>query len=462
MAKEIPIMSKTAPEVSVIAREDGTATVTIDGAELELKADSLNAVTRTAVAHIAAAVAQPLSTAVTVLATDPRTGTNKISIDPEGNVDVVAAISQANLTGRPSKVEPVPATTNARLVSGTDSSTPATPNTDEKLRVTSASLSAVTEAPTRRETRQLTARDFAESRPQAAPAPALEGWRGQLNRATGGKLRVAPSKVELLRRSRQASVQRGLPGHKTAAIINLKGGIGKTTTTMLIASVIGRVRGGTILAWDANEYKGTMGIRAQAASHDHTAHDLLKVIDSFTNQSSSADLVNFVRPQGESKFDVLASQSLAGNSAVIDGEDFRKMHAALRRFYRLILVDTGNNPGSGTWQTAVETADVLILPTIVKEDSARTLAAVADTLIEQGHGDKLNNAVTIMGRSSLTSYPELEQRIIDHMGQLTRAVVSVPFDAALDRGDTIDFDKLTPESQEAWLEATAAVMDGLN
>ncbi|GAA3663497.1 MinD/ParA family ATP-binding protein [Microbacterium marinilacus] len=313
---------------------------------------------------------------------------------------------------------------------------------------------------TRREARLLTARDFAETARPVGPAPATEGLRGGMNRLG---FRLAPGKQEQAKRDRRETVQRAFAGRKTIAVIGEKGGVGKTTTTYLLGATLGRVRGGSVLAWDNNEFKGTLGIRSlPSPDHDHTAIDLLDHVQSVgTGQLSSPDLIDFVRAQGENKFDVLASQSLDGDSDVIDEEAFGLLHETLSRSYRVIIVDTGNNSKAGTWQSAVAAADVLVLTTIVKEDSARTLASMADTLIAHGHEEKLRNAVTVMSHPSPTSYPDLERRLTNHMGQLTRQVVSVPFDAALDRGDVIDYEALSSDSREAWLEVTAAVAEGL-
>ncbi len=123
--------------------------------------------------------------------------------------------------------------------------------------------------------------------------------------------------------------------------------------------------------------------------------------------------------------------------------------------------DTGNNSEASTWRAAVESADQLVLTTSVKEDASAKIASLADKLDNEGFADKLANAVTLVHHTSTRGYPELEQRIVEHMGARTRALVTLPFEAALDEGGTIEWDKLSDQSHEAWLAATAAVIDGL-
>lgn len=450
------------PSVTINAQEDGTAVITVNGTDTVLHQRDLASATKAAVDHVAAVVATPAGKPIRALAIDPSTGQNLIEIAPNGRVSILPlevvdeAPAPVEVTPEP---EDVPAPVEEAPVVVEE-----VPVVVDEAPVPSAAAQSDEETesvPVTRRERRLTARDFAATMPEAPAAPAAEGWRGSLNRASGGALRLAPGTLELNHRQRRASIQRGIAGHKTILVLNEKGGVGKTTVTWCLGATLGRVRGGTVLAWDNNEYKGTLGIRSQPAAHDHTARDLLNYVGNFTDTRHTGELVNFVRPQGENKFDVLASQSLDGDSDVIDAAAFRELHASLSPFYRLIVVDSGNNSRAETWQAAVEAADVLVLATIVKEDSSRTLASLADTLIAQGHEDKLANAVTVMGHTSPTNYPDLEKRLEEHMGQLTRSVVSIPYDAALDRGDVIDYDALTLASREAWLTAAAAVMDGL-
>lgn len=305
-----------------------------------------------------------------------------------------------------------------------------------------------------------TARAFAtrtQSRRDAL-RPACTGWRGTLNNIIG--LRLAPGSREQRTRALDAKVQKGLPGHRTAVVVNIKGGASKTTATYLLAATLGRVRGGMVLAWDNNENAGNLGDRAIPAEHSQTALDLLEHIETFTTPEHADKLAGYVRPQGQNKFHVLASQNEAGTTEVINATAFRTMHAALRQFYQLAIVDTGNASTAPTWQAAVDIADVLVIAISNKEDAARRAFTTIDALRSEGYGEKLANGVAIITQPRTASAKRLAE-IQQSLSGLVRAVVVVPFDATLDDGGEIIWESLSPRARDAYLEATAAVVEGM-
>ncbi|MEY2848419.1 MAG: hypothetical protein RI885_1084, partial [Actinomycetota bacterium] len=305
--------------------------------------------------------------------------------------------------------------------------------------------------------------DFRATRPTVDAGPAALGWRGALRRATAGLITLGPGPAEVRQRTAIQSVTRPLSGPKTICVVNPKGGAHKTTAAMLIAATFGTHRGGYTLAWDNNETRGTLGWRAQQSSHTKTAVDLLADLDRFSDIRSSTvgDLDEYVRAQAGAQFDVLASDEDAAASSMIDGEAFTRLHQTLQRFYRIIVVDTGNNMRASNWEAAVAAADQLVIVSAMREDTAAGAAWMVEGLSGRGHEAKLQSAVTVLSAPDKKVDPRLRGRLHDHFGSLTRAVVEVPYDRSLVSGSGIDMTRLAPATREAWLEVGATIAKGL-
>ncbi len=305
--------------------------------------------------------------------------------------------------------------------------------------------------------------DLMATRPAPADGPAEWGWRGFVRRVSGGLVAPEPGPAERAEREAVASVQRPLDGPRTIVVINPKGGAHKTTATLLLAATFGRLRGGYTLAWDNNETRGTLGWRSRHPNHARTAVDLLDDLDRFADPSSSrvGDLDAYVRSQGSAQFDVLASDEDAASAASVDGFAFRALHRTLLRFYRLLVIDTGNNMRASNWQAAIEAADQVVVVATMREDTAQSAAWALDALRATGHEEAVRRAVTVLSQPAPRIDTELTARLHDHFGRLTRAVLEVPYEPALVSGGPIDLDTLSESTRRAWLRVAAAAADGL-
>lgn len=305
--------------------------------------------------------------------------------------------------------------------------------------------------------------DFLQSRPAAPEGPAKKGWQGVLHRLSGGLISPRPGRTEQSHRDAIRRVQRSLKGPRTIVVLNPKGGAHKTTATLLLAATFGIHRGGSTLAWDNNETRGTLGWRAQPSRHSNTAVDLLRDVGRFADVESArvGYLDNYVRGQGDAQFDVLASDEDAAASSTIDAKAFDSLHSTLSRFYRVLVIDTGNNMRASNWEAAVEAADQLVVVTTVNEETAASAAWLLDGLRQKGHQDKVSQAVTILSAPGDAAQPELSQRLHSHFSALTRVVLEVPYDPGFQSGGPLNVEVLSPQTREAWLQVTAAVADGL-
>ncbi|HAM26691.1 MAG TPA: cobalamin biosynthesis protein CobQ [Microbacteriaceae bacterium] len=429
------------PRIHVIVRGDATGDVVVDGVSHPIVATD-DAGVREEIIALVTTRARASGRALLV-ATEDESGRGELLVHPDGHVEAVGAFV-------PTDTRPVPVLRQSVAPPQPPVSVP------RSIHPTGDGMTAASAAPP-------TLADFLDSRPLPPAGPAAQGWQGAVRRLSGGLISPSPGSGELEHRAAITDVQRSLNGPRTIVVLNPKGGAHKTTATLLIAATFGMYRGGYTLAWDNNETMGTLGVRAQAARHTNTAVDLLRALDRFADSRSVrvGDLDNYVRSQGDAQFDALASDLDPAGAASIDADAFRTLHAALSRFYRLLVIDTGNNMRASNWEAAVETADQLVVVSTIREDTAYGAASLLDGLRQKGHAEKVEHAVTILASPAKNADEQLSHRLHDHFGQLTRTVVDVPYDPALVAGGPLNIGALAPATREAWLRATAAIAEGL-
>ncbi|WP_246858695.1 chromosome partitioning protein ParA [Citricoccus sp. SGAir0253] len=305
--------------------------------------------------------------------------------------------------------------------------------------------------------------------PDTTIEPAGQGWRAALNRLG---LRIPPSVAELAERADVATVSQHWPGPRTVAVVNRKGGANKTPTVALLAAVLARYGGGPVLAWDNNESQGTLGWRTEQGPHTASVLDL---VDSSTRllspETSTADLAHFVHHQPADRYDVLRSDGNDEGDHEVTAEEVDIAHSVASRFYRMIIMDSGNTARSANWRRMIHHTDQLVVPVTAMEDRAEAALLTLQTLEARGGHDAelARNAVVIvsestdaargLGGEALKRARAEAARIAEGFTPLVRAVVRVPYDPALVRG-VIRYDNLRPGTQRAWLAAAAAVAQG--
>lgn len=291
--------------------------------------------------------------------------------------------------------------------------------------------------------------------------PAGHGWRGALARLG---LRMEPSESERAERADEQAVSQHWPGQRTIAVVNGKGGVGKTPTTVVLSAVFARYGGAGVLAWDNNQTRGTLGWRTEQGPHESTVLDMLPETDRLLSAGAqSADLARFVHHQGRDKFDVLRSKPMAlAHEQRVSPHDVDAIHAVAAKYYRLILMDSGNDESDPMWLRMIDHADQLVLATTTRKDHAEAGALLLEALAERNeHSASLaREAVAVITRADPKATGAEMENIAAGYGSLVRQVVRIPHDPALVDGQ-ITYEALHRASQRAWLTAAAAVANGL-
>ncbi|GEP38519.1 hypothetical protein NPS01_21820 [Nocardioides psychrotolerans] len=312
--------------------------------------------------------------------------------------------------------------------------------------------------------RFMTATDFLDRRDnELENGPATWGWRGKVRRWSGGLVQPKMGPKELEFEGHRSAIQRDFDGPRTIAFINPKGGAAKTTGVLAAGYTFGTVRGGGVVAWDNNETRGTLGIRGTRSNHRNTTRELLEDLERFSDvyQSRIGDLGAFVRSQGDAHFDVLASDERPDVTGTIRAEDFGAVHTLLERFYRVILVDTGNNMRAENWLAAAEAADLLVITSTVREDTGYSGLWMLDALQDAGMQNLKYKAVTVLSDPSAQVDSKLAHDLVQVYEQRTRAVYRVPYDPALVSGSVVPYAQLSETTKMSWLRACAGMAAAL-
>jgi MinD-like ATPase involved in chromosome partitioning or flagellar assembly len=307
-----------------------------------------------------------------------------------------------------------------------------------------------------------TAEEFARRRAAKPADPvARTGVRAAVNKSTLGLVKLAPGRDEIEFRQDIEKVRRNFGGLRQVTVVNPKGGAGKTVAVLLLAMTFGQKRGGYVLAWDNNETQGTLGMRAQQDFHSRTVRDMLRDLSNFQGaRGRVGDLSQYVRSQGEGMFDVLASDESATAGEMLTAHAFGEIREVVSRFYKLIVVDTGNNVRAQNWQAAIDATDQLVVTMSARNDSAETAARMLDHLEQSGRTRLVRQAVTVVSmppRARDIDLPPIQR----HFAARTRAVLVAPYDRLIDTGEPLRYGQLSPATLDAWLKVAAAVSEGL-
>ncbi|NNH53177.1 AAA family ATPase, partial [Promicromonospora citrea] len=291
--------------------------------------------------------------------------------------------------------------------------------------------------------------------------PATRGFRGLLTKVG---LRVGPSEDERAERADERAVSQHWPGPRTISMVNGKGGAGKTPSTVLLAAVFAHYGGAGVVTWDNNQTRGTLGWRTEQGPHESTLLDLLPQTDRLLGPSAqAADLARYVHHQTRDRFDVLRSKPIAmANEQRIEPQDVDAIHAVLSKYYRMILIDSGNDESDPMWQRMIDHTDQLVVATTTRDDHAEAGALLLEALATRdGRSAYLaQQAVVVVSQADQKEPAGELERVADGYRSLARAVVTIPFDPAMVDGH-LRYGALRPDTRRAWLSAGAAVAGGL-
>jgi putative peptide zinc metalloprotease protein len=281
--------------------------------------------------------------------------------------------------------------------------------------------------------------------------PAKRGIRQAVRALSFGVFKPGPGRSE--RRERELVVIATTPiaTCRRVAIVSRKGGIGKTTTTLMLGHTFALCRKDRVVALDANPDAGSLAYRVHRET-EATVTQLLRASERLRRYSDMRSFTN----QASTRLEVLASDDDPTISVALGEPEYRQVLHVLEHHYNLILMDTGTGILDSATQGILRMADQIVVCAAPGIDASRASSLTLDWLDEHGYHDLVSDAVVVINQVRGNGGREMKQ-VVDHFAKRCRAVVKVPWDAHLAEGLEVDVDELRPQTRTAYLNAVAAV-----
>ncbi|BBZ78843.1 hypothetical protein MANY_41800 [Mycolicibacterium anyangense] len=288
------------------------------------------------------------------------------------------------------------------------------------------------------------------ARQAARPKPG-RGWRRAVHSATFGLVNPGPSRTERRAAAMEAMVAAPLRGHYKIGVLG-KGGVGKTTVSASVGSVLAELRrGDRVVAVDADTAFGRLGSRIDPRA-DGSYWELAKN----KNLQSFAEVLTRMGSNSAGLF-VLAGES-GSRRGILDPAIYREATMRLDRHFTISIVDCGSTMDAPVTQEALRDMDALIVVSSPWPDGASAAAQTMEWLAHHGKTGLLQRSVVVLNDSDGHSDRRTHGTLAQQFRSRGQAVVEVPFDPGLRPGGVINSTtEMSVPTRQAFVEVAAVL-----
>lgn len=334
-----------------------------------------------------------------------------------------------------------------------------------------AALAAPAEPPAFRRARPTVADTIADSpMPDFISSPGLfvkeqkprpvGGFRGALYKMTGGAWNLGPGAKQRQEDELARRISRQLQGSYNTAVLSLKGGIGKTSTTVGVGLTLAEYRGDAPCAIDANPDSGDLVERALGEgiyqqSSPRTITDLLENIESIDSLTA---LARYMHHAG--RLHLIAGEQDPEVSDSLTAAEYLRIRKLISSYYSVALTDCGTGVTHNAMSGILQSADNLVIAAGYAVSGAKRARSTLHWLASHGYEDLARNAIVVITDKDEVSSRVDKDAIEEHLSGICRELIAVPHDRGVADGDLVTLDVLKPETRRAYKEIAAAIVDG--
>ncbi|WP_422934050.1 MinD/ParA family protein [Sinomonas sp. P47F7] len=287
----------------------------------------------------------------------------------------------------------------------------------------------------------------------------LRGFRGWLHRISGGAI-FGQSAEERAEAELDRRIRRGIGGSQNTAFLSLKGGVGKTSTTVGVGLTLAGIRSGSVCAIDTNPDAGDLIERAlgEGAYESERELTITRLLQDIGNDESRDALDSYLHESASLR--LLAGEQDPELSDSLTAEDYRRVYNLVSRHYGVTLTDCGTGVSRPAMRGILENADNVVVAAGFAVSGAKRARDTLAWLASHGFAELARNAIVVVTDKDGVSARVDKAAIEATLGGMCRVLISVPHDNAIADGDLISLSALRPETRRSYREIAAAIVDG--
>ncbi len=237
------------------------------------------------------------------------------------------------------------------------------------------------------------------------------------------------------------------------AVLNLKGGVGKTSVVEALGSTLAEARSDRMIAVDVDA--GDLADR-------HGYRNQLSLVDLLADRSVTRyPDVRAYTYRNRAGLELLALPDYADSDWQIEREDVLRAFSILRNHYSVVLLDCGKALKSAVTEAVLMESRALVIVTNASVDAVEKTRTTIEWLSRNGYQRQIQSAVlainhTERGRPGGQVSKRLQQL---SEGFKPQRVVLLPFDRHVHEGKEIALERLSKQSRRGYLQMAAALAD---
>ena len=286
----------------------------------------------------------------------------------------------------------------------------------------------------------------------SSDAPPEFSWRTLLSQLTG--IHLGPSRGETRELELRDRVRTPLGSAFPIAVLNLKGGVGKTSVIEALGSTFADARSDRVIAVDVDA--------AGDLANRHGYRNQLSMVDLLADRSVTryADVRAYTR-RNRAGLELLALPNYADTDWLIERDDVFKTFSLLRNHYSVVLMDCGKALKSPVTEAVLLESRALVIVTNTSADAIDKTRTTIAWLSRNGYQRQVQSAVLAINQTERgnPSGP-VHQRLQQLSGHFApNRVVLLPFDRHVHDGNEIALERLGKQSRRGYLKMAAALAD---